>query len=340
MKLRLDPWATEYNTAYHAEDALEDERQNVDATPEYREWQAVTPQPPDKVPFAQLLFTDGTRRLEARVLLEDERKQVAFGALGSFGVGVVDCCSHGSRAASFLNLDDLNFQGVTRLCAISSGHTVPTFSLVSRLRQRLGRLEYTVESTDERDADAVVRRIQFAMLRAEGRLAARLIDAHPNALVVTDGPLPRAGFERNIVGYVKTIHQVKITETQLAVVRGLEEKQRSPLYLVSGNDKSQQYFEWFLRLRDPRPWLYSLAGIVRLQAYASTRPEERLDEVRALADWLALILPRFASLQHQDPRAPQQLLPTRALETELRRRMGSPQIVRRRIMEHLSQPDL
>ncbi len=339
MKLRLDPWATEYDTAYHAEDALEDERQNVDATPEYREWRAVTPRPPADAPFAQLLFTDGTRRLEARVLLEDERRQVAFGALGSFGVGVVDCCSKGSRAASFLDLGDLSFESVTRLCAISSGHTVPTFALVSRLRQRLGRLEYTVESTNERDADAVVRRIQFAMLRAEGRLAARLIAAHPGALVVTDGPLPRAGFERNIVGYVKTIHQVRVTEEQLAVVRGLEAQQRSPLYLVSGNDKSQQYFEWFLRLRDPRPWLYSLAGVVRLQAYASARPAARLDEVRALADWLALVLPRFASLQHQDPRAPQQLLPTRALELELRRRMGSPQIVRRRIMEHLSQPD-
>ncbi len=339
MKLRLDPWATEYDTAYHAEEVLEDERQNVDATPEYREWRAVTPQPSRDVPFAQLLFTDGTRRLEARVLLEDDRKQVAFGALGSFGVGVVDCCSKGSRAAGFLNLSDLSFQGVTRLCAVGSGHTLPTFSLVSRLRRRLGALEYVVESTDERDADAVVRRIQFAMLETERRLAARLIDAHPGALVVTDGPLPRSGFVRNMVGYVKTIHQVKITEEQLAVVRGLEEKQRSPLYLVTGNDKSQQYFEWFLRLRDPRPWLYSLAGVVRLQAYASTRPEDRLQEVRALADWLALVLPRFASLQHQDPRAPQQLLPTRALETELRRRMGSPQIVRRRIMEHLSQPD-
>lgn len=340
MKLRLDPWATEYNTAYHAEDVLEDERKNVDATPEYREWQAITPRPEQAAPFAKLLFTDGTRRLEARVLLEDERKQVAFGALGSFGVGVVDCCSKGSRKASFLDLSGLSFQSVTRLCAISSGHNLPTFSLVSRLRQRLGQLEYTVESTEERDADAVVRRIQFAMLRAEGKLAARLLSAHPGALIVTDGPLPRAGYVKNIVGYVKTIHEVPITEAQLAVVRGLEANQRSPLYLVSGNDKSQQYFEWFLRLRDPRPWLYSLAGIVRLQAFASTRPEARLDEVRALADWLAVILPRFASKQHQDPRAPQQLLPTRALEQDLRRRMGSPQIVRRRIMEYLSHPDL
>ena len=337
MKLRLDPWATEYNTAFHAEDIVEDERKNVDATPEYREWQAVSPKAPSATPFEQLLFTDGTRRLEARVLLEDERKQVAFGALGSFGIGVVDCCSRGSRAATFVNLGDLSIKNISRICALSSGHVLPAFVLESKLKHRLGRLEYAIETTSERDADAVVRELQNAMLRAEKALASRLTDAHPAALVVADGPLPRSGYLPNIVGYLKTIHQVPITEEQLAVVRGLEEGQRSPLYLVTGSDKTQQYFEWFLRLRDPRPWLYSLAGIVRLQAYASAQPEERLDEVRALADWLALTLPRFASHQHQDPRAPQQLLPIRALEGELRRHMGDARVVRRRIMSYLSE---
>lgn len=337
MKLRLDPWATEYNTAFHAEEVLDEERKNVDATPEHTEWEAVTPRRSEKAPFAQFLFVDGTRRLEARVLLEDERKQVAFGALGSFGIGVVDCCSGGSRSATYTDLNALGVKMVNRVCALSGGHSLPVFVLASRLRHRLGRLEYEVETTEERDADAVVRRIQFAMLRAEGKLASRLISSHPDALIITDGPLPRMGFVKNIVGYVKTIHQVPITEEQLNVVRGLEQGQRSPLYLVTGNDKSQQYFEWFLRLRDPRPWLYSLAGIVRLQAYASLNPESRLDEVRALADWLALTLPRFASHQHQDPRAPQQLLPIRALETELRRRMGDAGVIRRRIMRHLSE---
>ena len=337
LKLRLDPWATEYNTAFHAEDSFDEERKNVDATPEYSEWAAVDPVAPQAPPFEQFLFVDGTRRLEARVLLEDERKQIAFGALGSFGIGVVDCCSGGSRAASYTDLNSIGVKMVNRICALSNGHTLPMFNLESQLRHRLGQLEYEVETTEERDADAVVRRIQFAMLRAEGKLASRLISSHPDALIVTDGPLPRMGFVKNIVGYVKTIHQIPITEEQLNVVRGLEQGQRSPLYLVTGNDKSQQYFEWFLRLRDPRPWLYSLAGIVRLQAYASQQPENRLDEVRALADWLALTLPRFASHQHQDPRAPQQLLPIRALETELRRRMGDARVIRRRIMQHLQE---
>ena len=97
---------------------------------------------------------------------------------------------------------------------------MPTFVFESQLKHRLGRLEYAVETTEERDADAVVRRIQFAMLRAEGKLASRLISSHPDALIVTDGPLPRMGFVRNMVGYVKTIHQVPITEDQLASSAG------------------------------------------------------------------------------------------------------------------------
>ena len=334
LRLRFDPWATEYNTAFHAEDAPVEEKVNVDTAVEYKGWQAVSPRE-NQSPFEQLLFVDGTRRLEARVLLEDDLRQVAFGALGSFGIGVVDCCSFGSRKATFVDLNTLGLSSINRICTLSSGRTLDDFSLGTSLKHRLGELRYRIESTDKRDADAVARQLQFVMLKEESRLASRLIDNFPQALIVTDGPLPRMGFVKNIVGYVKTIHQIPITEAQMEVVRGLEEGQRSPLYLVTGNDKSQQYFEWFLRLRDPNPWLYSLAGMVRLQAYASLRPEERLDEVVAIADWLTLSLRHFASKQYQDPRAPQQLLPVRALESDLRRKMGDASIVRRRIMRYL-----
>ena len=43
--------------------------------------------------------------------------------------------------------------------------------------------------------------------------------------------------------------------------------------------------------------------MVRLQAYAGPDPAARLGEVQHLADWLCHALPRFASRQHQDPRA-------------------------------------
>ncbi len=337
VKLRLDPWATEYDTAFHVEDSLEFSRASIDAGIEMLDWQGIKPKS-EVLSFNEILFIDGSRRTEARVLLEDDLKQLAFGAIGTFGVGVVSCCPKLSRVAKFVELEPLGFSSIRRLCSLSSGYSLPGFDLVSKFKHHLGSLSYMVEATDKKEADAVVRQLQFKMLEAERQLASRLSSEFPDALIIADGPRPKIGGQaENVVGYVKTMHAFPLGEEHLVSVRELEEGQRSPLYLVSNNDKSQQLFEFFLRLRDPRPWLYSFAGMVRLQLPAGSKPEERLPEAIALADALTFLLPKFATKQHQDPRAPQQLLPIRALETELKRRMGNSQMVRRRLTEYFSQ---
>ena len=330
VRLRLDPWAVEYNTAYHAETAG-DGREDVDTSVE-GPWRRRKPESAETF-WNDLYFLDGSRRIEARVLLEQDAAQVAFGALGTYGVGVVSCCAKKSRQASFLHGDETLF--VRRICALSSGHSTADFALIET-RSRLGKLHYEVVGTAERDPDAVVRRLQTEMLDAEKRLASRLVSQNSAALIICDGPRPFIGGEKNVIGYLKTIHEPKISEAELNVVRGLEQSERSPLYLVRTRDAENSYFEWFLRLRDPRPWLYSLAGMVRLQAYAGPNWSERLPWTANLADWSCRNLPEFASRQHQDPRAPQQLLPIRALEGELSRRMGNAQIIRRRVMQHLA----
>ena len=66
------------------------------------------------------------------------------------------------------------------------------------------------------------------------------------------------------------------------------------------------------------PW----AGIVRCEA-TGTLP---LATVVALADTVTVALPRFASVAHKDPRAPQNLAPIGALERLLRHRLGDAQI--------------
>lgn len=330
MQLRLDPWAVEYNTAYHAEHAGEG-REDVDTGVE-GPWARLKPTQADNL-WPDLYFLDGSRRIEARVLLEQDAAQIAFGALGSYGVGVVVCCPEGSRRATFLRGEDTLF--VKRVCALSSGHKVANFALAAT-RSRLGALDYEVVGTTERDPDAVVRRLQTEMLGAEKALATRLTERSQDALIICDGPRPFIGGEENVIGYLKTIHEPKISEAELNIVRSLEQGERSPLYLITTQDPENSYFEWFLRLRDPRPWLYSLAGMVRLQAHAGRGWQSRLEWTRNLADWSCLNLPAFASRQHQDPRAPQQLLPIRALEAELSRRMGNAQIIRRRVMAHLA----
>ena len=328
MRLRLDPWATEYQTAFQAESGVEAAPEAADLAVEVEvsNWRPLDPVRPGEV--GAVLFLDGSRRVEARVLLEDDRGQLAFGALGSYGVGAVVCEVGSARFSDAFEID--------RVCALSGGEHHPDLPIPAAGGDQLGDLHYRVVSTAERDVDAVVRQLQAEMREAERRLASRLVTEHPAALIIGDGPRPLLGVESNLLGYIKTIHEIRVAAEQLSVVRRLEQGQRSPLYLIRTATPDHQLFEWFLRLRDPRPWLYSLAGIVRLQAYAGPAPEARLEAARAVADWSCTALPRFATRQHQDPRAPQQLLPVRALEVELRRRMGSPELLRRRITAYLS----
>lgn len=327
MRLRLDPWAAEYHTAYQA-DAPEPTRPvRADVEVDASSWR---PQRPHEASAPRtVVFLDGGRRIDARVLLEDDRQQAAFGALGVFGVGSV-VSEPDARAA-------LGPLQIEYLCALSGGVQHPDFSVAPGPGGRGAALRYRVVSTPERDVDAVVRKLQQEMLDAEARSAARHAAERPDALILCDGPRPLLSGEARVVGYVKTIHQVRLPDALMAVVRRLEAGERSPLYLVEGDDARHSYYEWFLRLRDPRPWLYSLAGMVRLQALAGPRPETTLAEAVRIADWSCSRLTRYASRQHQDPRAPQQLLPVRALEAQLRRRMGDTQLVRRRITRYLSQ---
>ena len=80
---------------------------------------------------------------------------------------------------------------------------------------------------------------------------------------------------------------------------------------------------WYLRL--PGPPGGPRAGIVRCEAPA----ELVRDEVVALADVSAAVLPRYASEAHKDSRAPQNLYPIAGLERDLRHRLGDPALVLR-----------
>jgi len=328
VRLRLDPWGVEMELAYQAEE-VPAQRSEVVLDVEHSRWQPLRPVPPT-LPLQQLLFLDGSRRVEARVRLEQGISGSAFGALGSYGVGVVACCPQQNRPAEFVVLE------VERLCVIGSSQTLPDLTVASSRAGQLGMLTYRAVAIAESEPEAVVRHLQFAMLEAESRLALRL-SQQPEVLVICDGPRPRIGEAERVVGYLKTIHELRIGEPELAVVRQLEEGERSPLYLLKGVASEHDTFQCFLRLRDPHPWLYSLAGMVRLQFYAGRTPEQTLPRAALLADYLAALLPRFTSRAHQDPRAPQQLLPVRVLEQELGRRMGDLQLIRRRITDYLAQ---
>src|SRR5690606_7507391 len=122
---------------------------------------------------------------------------------------------------------------------------------------------------------------------------ARLLPDLGAGLLLCDGTRPQVGPDKRVLGYVKTVHAQRLPPGALRVVMALKEGQRSPLYVVGTGQFAR--FEWHLRLRDPGPWLHTLAGSVRLQAHAGRDPRSLLAEVRQLADWSCLVLPRFAT---------------------------------------------
>src|SRR5512147_306719 len=69
------------------------------------------------------------------------------------------------------------------------------------------------------------------------------------------------------------------------------------------------------------PW----AGVVRLECPADIPTAEAI----ALANLSQLVMPRYASCEYKDTRAPQNLVPVAGLERELRRRLGNPVLLSR-----------
>lgn len=279
----------------------------------------------------RILFLDGVRRVEARLLLENAH--LSFGVLGSSAVAAVASAPGVGMAA---------FEGeplVQRWCALAgepSGSGMPAGHGALTVQAHGGgqRLAYQVTITNENDVDAPVRLLQERMLAAERSLAARLLPELGNGLLICDGPRPLLGSDARVLGYIKTVKLQRLPRPALDVVRSLAAGERSPLYLVGSGEAAR--FEWYLRLRDPGAWAHTLAGSVRLQAYAGPRPEAHIAWAQRVADWSCATLPRYATRSHQDPRAPQQLLPVRALEATLRRRLGSAPLIRRRVIAALT----
>ena len=125
MKLRLDPWATEYNTAYYADEVAQVTPDHIDPYVEHEIWKAVTPIPND-LTWDKLLFIDGSRRIEARLLLENDQEQIAFGAMGTYAIGVVNCCNISIFAAPYAKVECSS--AISRLEAVNrieNVHSVP-----------------------------------------------------------------------------------------------------------------------------------------------------------------------------------------------------------------------
>lgn len=289
MNFSIEAWAPEYGNTVDAVAMTPSEAQvdyGIEAPPS--RWAPITPQ--QNAHPETILFTDGVRRVDARVWIDtDEGARPAMCA--SYSAGAVRCDGRATIVAADVQ------RGLFCAPCKDAGAISTRYA------------SYPVRSAPGDTPEDLALALQQHM----GALEVGLASAVPADLVVIDGPLTGRQSIPGAVGYVKT-HHVSYLPSELAGVIGrLDAGQRTPLFMTTS---SWSRFSWYLRL--PGPAGHAWAGVVRCESSG----DAEVGEAIALADAVSAVLPRFASAGHKDPRAPQNLYPIAGLERELRRRLG------------------
>lgn len=314
MRFVVDGWDPGYGTSLEVDAAAESVSQ-VDVTVERKpdDWAAI---PPGEVePPQATVFVDGVRRIDARVWISEPASvsrdaatnEASMAICASYAAGSVCCCDSGAHvlhtevrrglfAAAPQAIDLVTWAGTYQIfpTVIKESQGL-ALSLSASLQHQLGTLEIGAAVT--------------ARSLAGGH---GIIDG--TELLVVDGPVRGRDSLPRVLGFIKS-HQIAYLEPRLhAMIGRLRAGERTPVFLLG---TSWDRFTWYLRLPcDPgQPW----AGIARVECAANLPATQAI----ALADLSQAVLPRFASVEYKDSRAPQNLYPVAGLERELRRRLGS-----------------
>ena len=310
LDVRMGPWDVDYGAEAPLQsiDPLAAEEVHLDVETPSADWTPV--QPALAATPSRLIFVDGVRRLEARLMIRRGNK-VCHGGFGTYAVGSVVVSggvAHHDQAI------------VDRLVVIGSGE-----SMTDPVAPLHG-FPYRPISTVAPEPDGPLQAIHDEMRMAEERLARTLSD-RADTLVIADGPLTFEDPVRgSVVGYIKRLFKLYVPDRHLGLLAQLTPGARTPLFGLRATRRFARY-AWFARLAAPQVADSELSGIVRLEVSESVG----LERARTIADLTTRLLPRFAPGRSRDPRSPQNLLPIGALEALLRRRMGDARLIRRHI---------
>ncbi len=311
LTYRIDPWASEYESALQLDEEPDDHAPDVRTDVEGDEWRLMIPEfMPLPSPVA---FIDGVQRVELRVLGDDDGNLV-FGGFASVGVGAVFAAEGEPRLAP---------ERPQRTLALSSGASDDPWTIPCGATS----LVFDVHSDPDSGYRGVKKALDEYRRERETSLGRALV-AQSNLLVIVDGRLgfpPAGGWA---VGLTKTLHRRYLPAPQSDLLSELRPGTRTPMFVIPYKDA---LYSWYTRLAEPGPIDHSLAGVVRLETMASIGIEAAV----RLADLTTVHLPRFASSPIWDARAPQNLYPFAALEQRLRHELGDHAWVRRAIESHI-----
>lgn len=297
MRFWVDSWDPGYGTS--TEPGLPGARAESDYDIEVPagRWHPVPAAPVASPPAVH--FVDGVRRVDAHLWIDGPVR--AIGALAaSWAAGVVTC----TEGAATVTVVDVR-RGLFTPAADATDLSMPLATY------RAG----TARSDDPADLSFA---LQNAMAATEVDCALRARTGADDLLVV-DGPLLRHRQLARVLGFVKTQATSYLTDELDPVVTRLGPGERTPVFRI-GTPWAR--CSWYLRLpcRPAAPW----AGVVRIEC-----PDLAVPDVLALAALSQAVLPRYASVEHKDQRAPQNLTPIGGLEKLLRRRLGDPLLLDR-----------
>jgi hypothetical protein len=261
-----------------------------------------------------VVFVDGVRRIEHRLLIEDGDGTV-FGLLGSYGTG----------AAVVEGAARIDHETIRRVGVAGAGlRLAPFVSVVGN-----GAVAFDPVAEPENTPVAPVQGLQKAMRASEAGLAERCAAA--GDVVFLDGPLTyvTAAARGPVVGFVKRLLRTYLDPAASALLPRLAVGERTPLFLVEAAREPR--YSWYLRIAAGRAIDSALTGVVRLEAPSGPG----LEAAQELANLSARELPRFASDSARDPRAPQNLLAIGALEARLKHLLGDHGVIRRSIEARL-----
>lgn len=251
----------------------------------------------DTPPADDVVFVDGVRRIDANVWIDEGGEPPVYGVCATYAAGAVRC--NGSAEIVETRVARSLFTASRQAESITTRHGC-----------------YEVVSTVGSAPEDLWIAIQKRMGVLEGQVSASLGGSR---LVVVDGPLSHHQQVEGAVGYVKSQHVHHLPPTVRGILREIPVGRRTPLFVIGG---ARQVFSWYLRLSALGGMM---SGVVRCEIAAALSAAE----AAGIADRVTATLPRFASEEHKDPRAPQNLYPIGGLERELRRRLGDQMLMYR-----------
>lgn len=328
MRFHVDAWDPSYGSSVETVEGT----QGVDSTARINydvELAAGSWRPLDASGVAEpsaVVFADGVRRIEARIWIDQppyvdpttgwvaDTGDAVMALCASYAAGAVWCREGGRAHVASVETRRGLFTTATNATDVATRAGVYAVSITpddpdqnlgvllsEALQRRLGELELIV---------AVKARISLAL---DG------VDVERDLLVI-DGPLRGRTHLPRALGYIKSHRAAYLKPDLHAMVGSLQAGERTPVFLMG---TSWDRHSWYLRLPclPGGPW----AGVVRVECSADMRAS---DAIR-LATLSQQMLPRYASCEYKDTRAPQNLVPVAGLERELRRRLGNPMLLAR-----------